>query len=167
MNLLANYRKQFAFYRSLGERAMEQLGEEELFFDDAAGSNSIAVIVKHLAGNMHSRWTDLLTSDGEKPWRDRDQEFVDDFADRAALENAWNLLEAALLSLNETDLDRTVYIRAEAHTVYEAINRQLAHYAYHVGQIVLLAKQCKGENWVSLSIAKGQSEAFNASKFGR
>ena len=169
MHLLQNYRKQFAYYRHLGEGAMAQLTFDELTQDDAAGSNSIAVIVKHMAGNMRSRWTDFLTTDGEKPWRDRENEFIADFPDRAALERVWsegwNALERALEDLTPGDLDTVIYIRNEGHPVHEAINRQLAHYSYHVGQIVLLAKQLRGAEWESLSIPRGGSEAFNARKF--
>lgn len=167
--LLTSYQKQFAYYRQLGEKAMAQLSTEALFRDDAAGSNSVAVIVKHLSGNMKSRWTDFLTSDGEKPWRNRDNEFMADFADRAALEHAWaegwDVLETAINALSPEQLDTIVYIRNEGHTVAEALNRQLAHYAYHIGQIVLLGKQLKGTTWESLSIPKGASEAFNQKKF--
>jgi uncharacterized damage-inducible protein DinB len=167
--LLTSYRKQFAYYRHLGEATMAQLTGEELFRDDAAGSNSIAVIVKHLSGNMKSRWTDFLTTDGEKPWRNRDQEFIADFADRAALETTWaegwSVLEDAVNGPEPEQLSTIVYIRNEGHTVAEALNRQLTHYAYHVGQIVLLGKQMKGTAWRSLSIPKGESETFNAGKF--
>lgn len=167
--LLASYQKQFAYYRQLGEKAMAQLSTEALFRDDAAGSNSVAIIVKHLSGNMKSRWTDFLTTDGEKTWRNRDAEFVADFADRAALKHAWSegwtVLESAINGLSPEQLESIIYIRNEGHTVAEALNRQLAHYAYHVGQIVLLAKQQRGEAWQSLSIPKGQSETFNQKKF--
>jgi len=167
--LLNSYQKQFAYYRHLGEAAMAQLTAEELFRDDAAGSNSVAVIVKHLAGNMKSRWTNFLNTDGEKPWRNRDDEFVADFADRAGLETAWAeswaVLEAAVNGLKAEQLGTIVYIRNEGHTVAEALNRQLAHYAYHVGQIVLLGKQMKGAAWRSLSIPKGESATVNAAKF--
>ncbi len=167
--VLTSYQKQFAYYRHLGENTMAQLTDEELFRDDAAGSNSVAVIVKHLAGNMKSRWTDFLTTDGEKPWRNRDQEFIADFADRAALEAAWAegwaVLENAINGLEPEHLSTIVYIRNEGHTVAEALNRQLAHYAYHVGQIVLLGKQMKGAEWQSLSIPRGDSKKYNAGKF--
>ena len=169
IDLLPNYRKQFAYYRRLGERTLAQLTFAELTADDAAGTNSIAVIVKHLAGNMHSRWTDLLTSDGEKPWRNREAEFVADFPDRKALEDCWaggwQVLETTLASLTNDDLGTLVYIRNEGHPVYEAINRQLAHYSYHVGQIVLLGKQARGSEWQSLSIPRGGSASFNERKF--
>lgn len=167
--LLSSYQKQFVYYRHLGEKAMAQLSPEELFRDDTASANSVAVIVKHLAGNMKSRWTDFLTTDGEKTWRNRDDEFVADFANRADLEHAWAkgwaVLENAINSLTPEQLDTIIYIRNEGHTVAEALNRQLAHYAYHVGQIVHLAKQFKGQAWVSLSIPMGQSDAFNQKKF--
>jgi hypothetical protein len=167
--LLASYKKQFAYYRHLGEKAMEQLTDEQLFLDDVAGSNSVAVIVKHLSGNMKSRWTDFLTTDGEKPWRNRDQEFVADFNNRAELETAWAegwaVLELAINGLQPDQLSTIVYIRNEGHMVAEALNRQLAHYAYHIGQIVLLGKQHRGTEWQSLSIPKGDSAKYNAGKF--
>lgn len=167
--MLSSFQKQFSYYRFLGESAMAQLSDEELFRDDEAGSNSVAVIVKHMSGNMKSRWTDFLTTDGEKPWRNRDDEFVADFSDRAALEAAWNegweVLENAINGLQPEQIDSIVYIRNEGHTVAEAMLRQLAHYAYHVGQILLLGKQMKGADWRSLSIPKGASTAFNAGKF--
>ena len=168
-NLLASYQKQFKYYRHLGERTFAQLADEQLFRDDEAGSNSIAVIVKHLSGNMKSRWTNFLTEDGEKPWRNRDQEFIAEFPDRAALEAAWAegwaVVEEALYGITPEQLGDIIYIRNEGHTVAEAFNRQLAHYAYHVGQIVLLGKQLRGSEWRSLSIPKGESAAFNAKKF--
>lgn len=167
--LLASYQKQFAYYRHLGEKAMAQLSAEELFRETITGSNSVAVIVKHLAGNMKSRWTDFLTSDGEKNWRDRDAEFIASFADRAAVEHAWAegwaVLEGAVNEIRPEQLENIIYIRNEGHTVAEALNRQLAHYAYHVGQIVLLGKQFRGTEWHPLSIPKGQSKAFNQKKF--
>ena len=169
MHLLQNYQKQFAYYRHLGEGAMAQLTFAQLTQDDAAGTNSIAVIVKHLAGNMRSRWTDFLTTDGEKPWRNREDEFIANFPDRAALERSWvegwAVLEQALNELTPGQLETLIYIRNEGHSVYEAINRQLAHYSYHVGQIVLLAKQLRGAEWQSLSIPRGGSETFNVRKF--
>ncbi len=170
-DLLTSYRKQFAYYRKLGAGAIQQLNFAELTQEDLARSNSIAVIVKHLAGNMRSRWTDFLTSDGEKPWRKRETEFIDDFPDRPALEAAWDdgwdLLEQTLSGLTPEHLPAIVYIRNEGHTVAEALNRQLAHYSYHVGQIVLLAKQLRGAEWKTLSIPRGDSEAYNAAKFSR
>jgi uncharacterized damage-inducible protein DinB len=169
--LLTSYQKQFAYYRHLGEKTFAQLSDEELFRDNVAGSNSVAVIVKHLSGNMKSRWTDFLTTDGEKPWRNRDQEFIADFKTRAELETAWSegwaVLELAVNGLQPEQLSTIVYIRNEGHMVAEALNRQLAHYAYHIGQIVLLGKQHRGSDWQSLSIPKGDSAKFNAGKFAQ
>jgi hypothetical protein len=128
-------------------------------------SNSIAIIVKHLAGNMRSRWTDFLTTDGEKPDRNRDSEFDAPPATRAALmelwEAGWQRVFTALEPLNDSDLERTVYIRNEPHSVMQAINRQVAHYALHIGQIIFLAKHLQSSRWVSLSIPRGKSGDFN------
>jgi hypothetical protein len=155
----------FRQYKSLGDRAMAQVSDEQLFLALDQESNSIAIVVKHMAGNMRSRWTDFLTADGEKPSRDRDSEFVDPPATRAALldqwENGWCLLFDALDPLTDADLGRTVFIRGEAHSVMQAINRQVAHYAQHVGQIVLLAKHHAGGRWQSLSVPKNKSAEFN------
>src|SRR3954451_12370147 len=155
----------FHYYKKLAERAMDQVTDDQLFalLDDE--SNSIAVIVKHMAGNMRSRWTDFLTSDGEKPDRDRDSEFTDPPDTREALlaawEQGWSLVFQALEPLSDDDLGRTVTIRGEAHSVMQAVNRQVAHYANHVGQIVLLAKHFAGANWHSLTIPKNRSGEFN------
>ncbi|MDX6270763.1 MAG: hypothetical protein QOD28_1986 [Acidobacteriota bacterium] len=161
---LAVFRK----YRKLGEGAMAQLDDEQFFAAIDAEANSVAVIVKHLAGNMRSRWTDFLTADGEKPDRDRDAEFrLEPGTTRAGVtgwwDAGWQCVFEAVEPLQPEDLARTVTIRGEPHTVVKAINRQLTHYAYHVGQIVFLAKHLKAENWQSLSIARGDSEAFNQS----
>jgi hypothetical protein len=161
---LAVFRK----YQKLGEGAMAQLGDEEFFARIDAEANSVAVIVKHLAGNMRSRWSDFLTADGEKPDRDRDAEFqLAPETTRAEVmswwEAGWGCLFAAVEPLTPSDLARTVTIRGEPHMVVKAINRQLTHYAYHVGQIVVLAKHFKASDWESLSIAPGASEAFNQS----
>lgn len=172
--ILANYLKstisRFSYYKQLGERAMEQLNDEDLFFTPDSETNSIGIIVKHLWGNMQSRWTNFLHSDGEKEWRKRDTEFELDFKDRKELisrwEEGWHTLINTLESLTINDLGSTVKIRNEEHTVVDAINRQLAHYAYHVGQIVFLAKMIKKSEWKSLSIPKGQSQAFNQNMFG-
>lgn len=151
-------------YKGLAERAMAQVPDEDLFKPLNGEANSIAVTVKHMAGNMRSRWTDFLTTDGEKPDRNRDSEFVDPPDTRAALmelwEEGWSRLFAAIEPLTEQDLGRTVTIRSEPHSVMQAINRQLAHYANHVGQIVLLAKHFAGGNWKSLTIPRNQSSAF-------
>lgn len=162
---LENVISEFRLLKKQGERAMEQLNEEELFATLDPESNSIAILVKHLAGNMRSRWVDFLTSDGEKPDRFRDQEFVlDDTASRDDLmnwwEQGWQYVFNALEPLQAADVMRTVVIRAEPHTVVQAINRQLTHYATHIGQIVFLAKHLKSANWKTLSVPRGQSEQF-------
>ena len=151
--------------KTQAERAAAQLDDEEFFRAPGPGSNSVALITKHLAGNMRSRWTDFLTSDGEKPGRRRDEEFRAGGEDRRALTRAWDdgwsRLFGALESLGAGDLLARVTIRGEPHTVVEALNRQLAHYAYHVGQLVFLAKQLRGGGWQSLSVPPGASESFN------
>lgn len=155
----------FRYYKKLAERAMEQVPEEQLFavLDDE--SNSIAIVVKHMAGNMRSRWTDFLTADGEKPDRNRDSEFVEPPATREALmalwEEGWDRVFRALTPLSDAELGRTVTIRGEAHSVMQAISRQLGHYAYHVGQIVLLAKHVASDRWQSLTVPKNRSAEFN------
>ena len=153
------------YYKNLGERAIEQVADEQLFAEIDDEANSIAIIVKHLVGNMRSRWTDFLTTDGEKPSRNRDAEFVDPPATREALlkewESGWACVFQAIEPLTEADLGRTVTIRGEAHSVMQAINRQLAHYPHHVGQIVLLAKHFAGHQWQSLSVPRNQSTEFN------
>jgi hypothetical protein len=155
----------FRYYKKLGERAMEQVRDEQLFAALDEEANSIAIIVKHMTGNMRSRWTDFLTTDGEKPNRNRDSEFVDPPVTRAALmadwESGWACVFAAIEPLTEADLGRTVTIRGEAHSVLQAINRQLAHYPHHVGQIVLLAKHYAGGHWQSLSVPRNKSAEFN------
>ncbi len=168
---LDSIKKQLSYYKMLGEKAMEQLGEEQLFWQYNQESNSIAVIVNHIAGNMLSRFTDFLTSDGEKPWRDRDAEFANPFDSREELMNrwgqGWDCLMKALEQLTEADLERIVYIRNDGHTVVEAINRQLAHYPYHIGQIVFIAKMLKNEDWQTLSIARNRSADYNSRKFSQ
>lgn len=148
----------FRTYKNLAERAMAQVTDEQLFVCLDPESNSIALIVKHIAGNMRSRWTDFLTTDGEKPDRNRDSEFEDPPAARDALmrtwEDGWRHVFDAVEPLTDADLSRTVTIRGEAHSVMQAINRQLAHYAQHVGQIVFLAKHFQSADWNSLSIPK-------------
>lgn len=155
----------FAYYRKLGDRAIAQVSDEHLFTAIDSEANSIAVIVKHMAGNMRSRWTDFLTTDGEKPDRHRDFEFEEPPATRAALlaawEAGWACLFGALQPLTDADLTRTITIRGEAHSVMQAINRQLAHYPHHVGQIVLLAKHFAGEQWQTLSVPRRGSAEFN------
>ena len=156
--------KRFQSVKELGDKTINQLAEEHIHWSLNEESNSIAVIVKHLNGNMISRWTDFLTADGEKPTRNRDQEFEDTLGSmqelRAAWENGWSVLFQALHGLNGADLLKNIFIRSESHTVMDAIERQLAHYAYHVGQIVYIGKQIKGEDWETLSIPKGKSEVY-------
>ena len=170
-NYLESVKKQFAYYRSLGDKTFAQLTEAELFWEPNPDNNSIAVIVNHLAGNMLSRWTDFLTTDGEKEWRNRDEEFEDHIRNRKELlhkwNEGWNCLFQALDSVNANNFEEVVYIRNMGHTVVEAINRQLAHYAYHVGQITYLGKMIKGEQWQSLSVPKGSSKEYNATKFAQ
>lgn len=166
---LESVKKQFAYYKMLGDKTIAQLNDEQLFWQYNPESNSIATIVKHLWGNMLSRWTDFLNSDGEKEWRDRDAEFENDIASRDELLEKWNAgwqcLFDAISPLEPADLERIIYIRNQGHTVMEAINRQLAHYPYHVGQMVFIGKMCCDTNWSSLSIPRGDSQAFNADKF--
>ena len=155
----------FRYYKNLAERAMAQCPDEGLFAEVDPESNSIAIIVKHLSGNMRSRWTDFLTTDGEKENRNRDSEFELPCQTRAELYNlwdsGWNCLFAALDPLQEEDLAKKVTIRREPHSVMQAINRQTAHYSYHVGQIVYLARHFTGAGWKSLTVAKKQSAQFN------
>ena len=166
---LPNTIKLFHYYKSLGENAMSQTSDESLFWTPDDKSNSISVIIKHLHGNMLSRWTDFLTTDGEKEWRKRDDEFVESKETREHLLNlwndGWNCLFNTLNSLNEDDLHKIVYIRNMGQTAEDAIMRQLAHYAYHVGQIVYLARLTNKGDWKSLSIPKGGSTSYNDDKF--
>jgi hypothetical protein len=154
------------YYKRLGDRAIEQAPDEALFATLDSESNSIAIIVKHMTGNMRSRWTDFLTADGEKPDRNRDAEFEAPPETRAEMmmlwESNWKLVFDALATLVETDLSRTVRIRGEAHSVMQAINRQIGHYAYHVGQIVYLAKHFAGSKWNSLTVPRRRSGESNA-----
>lgn len=166
---LSSIIKQFEYYKSLGDKTFDQVTDERLFWSPNEESNSIATIVKHMHGNMLSRWTDFLTSDGEKEWRNRDEEFENDIADREELITQWNegweCLFNALKPLKVEDLTKQVYIRNMGHSVTEAVNRQLAHYAYHVGQIVFLGKIVADQPWESLSIPKGNSKEYNKEKF--
>ncbi len=155
----------FRQYKKLAEAAMAQVADEQLNVTLDPEMNSIAQIVKHMAGNMRSRWTDFLSSDGEKPNRNRDSEFVDAPPTRAEVmalwEEGWQRVFGALEPLTDTDLTRTVQIRSEPHSVMQAVNRQVAHYAMHCGQIVLLAKHLAGDHWHSLSVPRNRSEEFN------
>lgn len=156
----------FRYYKQLAERAMEQLSDEQLFAALDEEMNSVAIIAKHMTGNMRSRWTDFLSSDGEKPNRNRDGEFVEPPRTRAELMKMWNQgwdwVFAALEPLSDADLESKVTIRGEPHSVMQAINRQIAHYAHHVGQIVFLAKHFKGRDWKSLSVPRNRSGEFNS-----
>ncbi|ULQ53113.1 DUF1572 family protein [Flavihumibacter fluvii] len=164
---LQSVRKQFIMYKTLGENAIAQLSEQELYFQPESNSNSIAIIVQHLHGNMISRFTNFLTEDGEKPWRERDKEFLlpagfNREGEVAALwAEGWDCALNAIDQLTPAELGNTIKIRQQPLLVLDAINRQLTHYASHVGQIVYLAKMIKGAAWKSLSIPKGESDLFN------
>jgi uncharacterized damage-inducible protein DinB len=155
----------FRYYKRLGEQAMEQVSDAQLLTPLGEDGNSIAITVKHLAGNMRSRWMDFLTTDGEKPDRNRDSEFEDPPATRAALmelwNKGWNYVFTAVEPLNDADLGRSITIRGEPHSVMQAINRQFGHYAYHCGQIVAMAKYFQGAQWKSLSVPRGKSKEFS------
>lgn len=155
----------FRSQKELAERAMAQVTDDHLHIALDPNTNSIAIIVQHLAGNMVSRWTDFLTSDGEKPDRDRDAEFIDRLASRSDLmarwEHGWSVLFATLASLTVADLGRTITVRGEPHSVSLAINRQLSHYGYHVGQIVMIARILARGKWTTLTIPRGQSQQYN------
>lgn len=184
-DFLRSANRQFLYYKTLGEKAMKQLEPEQLFISVNEDTNSISTIIKHLHGNMLSRWTDFLTTDGEKEWRNRDGEFSDDTATprqqsgtalgvterkAEALKNwneGWDCLFKTLNDLQPEQLSQTIYIRNEGHSVLEAINRQLAHYPYHIGQIVFYAKMLKKTEWESLSIPKNKSKDYNADKFSK
>lgn len=164
-NYLEDSLSSFRNYKKLAERAMEQVTDEEFFARIDEESNSIAHIVKHIAGNQRSRWREFLTTDGEKADRDRDTEFEIIGDTRTSLmdfwESGWSMLFAALESLDPGDFSRTVKIRGEPHTIIEAVNRQLTHYAYHIGQITFLAKHFRASEWKTLSVPRGRSDAFN------
>lgn len=163
--------KQFEYYKLLGDKTIAQLPDDKLTWQFNQESNSIATIIKHLSGNMLSRWTDFLTSDGEKEWRNRDAEFDNDIPTKEAIiktwEDGWKCFLDTLNNLKEDDLEKIIYIRNQGHTVTEAINRQLAHYPYHVGQIVFIGKMILNEKWQSLSIPRGNSNTYNAEKFAK
>jgi len=168
---LDSVKKQFLYYKSLGDKTFAQLTDEQLFWQYNAESNSIATIVKHLWGNMLSRWTDFLTSDGEKESRDRESEFVNDITTRDELLEKWNegwqCMFDAINPLINDDLNKIIYIRNMGQTVEDAINRQLAHYPYHIGQIVFIGKMLNDSQWTSLSIPRGNSAEYNAQKFAQ
>ena len=158
-------KKRFLYYKNLGDKTFEQLTDEQIFWQYNEESNSIATIVKHVSGNMISRWTNFLTEDGEKPWRNRDSEFSNSLKNKTDVielwENGWRVFLDALSEINEQNLESTIYIRGEAHSVLDAVNRQLAHYPYHIGQMVYIAKMLKNNDWKTLSIARNTSEDFN------
>lgn len=168
-NYLKSVKNLFQYYRSLGDKAFAQIDGPEIHWKYNEESNSIATIVKHVSGNSLSRWTDFLTSDGEKKWRDREDEFEDRIMSKnkmiALWNKGWDCLLDAINGLTEDDLMRTIYIRNEGHTVIEAINRQLSHIPCHVGQIIFVTKMITGAKWQSPTIPKGQSGAFNQEKF--
>jgi hypothetical protein len=157
--------KRFESYKMLADKTFEQLEEKDFFFHASEESNSIETIIKHMYGNMVSRFTNFLTEDGEKQWRNRDEEFEEEKISKDELLKRWNegwdCVFNALKNMSEDDLEKTIYIRTEALTAYDAILRQLAHYPYHVGQIVFIGKMVKDKNWHTLSIAKGESKQFN------
>ncbi|WP_054851182.1 DUF1572 family protein [Olleya sp. ITB9] len=163
--------KQFNYYKTAGDKTLQQLSFSEMNWKSHSNSNSVSIIVKHIVGNMLSRWTNFLTEDGEKTWRQREQEFEATYTTKEQLladwDKGWTCLFNAITPLNNQDLDRTVYIRNESHLVAEAIFRQLGHYSYHIGQIAHIGKLIKNETWQSLSIPKGQSSQFNAKKFSQ
>ncbi len=168
---LNNAKFEFNRYKSLGDQTFLQLAEKDFFWQASEYDNSIAIIIKHMAGNMLSRWTNFLSEDGEKPWRHRDQEFENPPKTKEELlhlwEKGWQCLFDALDTITESNFDHKVTIRGESHSIIEAINRQLAHYASHVGQLLLLGKMIKKQDWAPLSIPKGQSEKFNRQMFGK
>lgn len=168
---LSSTKKQFEYYKSLSDKTFSQLSEKEMFEQLHNESNSVAIIVKHIVGNMLSRWTNFLTEDGEKSWRNRDDEFVNTYNTKEEIlldwEKGWQCLFDAINSLEEKDLEKIIYIRNLGHTVTEAINRQLCHYSYHTGQIVFLGKLLLKDNWQNLSMAKGTSTAYNKDRFSK
>lgn len=171
IEFLNSSRKQFEYYKSLGDKTFDQLEEEDFFWQHNPESNSIAIIVNHMAGNMLSRWTDFLNSDGEKSWRNRDQEFESVLATKTEVLSRWNLgwecLFTALDTITVENFKTKIYIRNQEHSIIEAIHRQLPHYASHVGQIVYIGRIVKGASWQSLSIPKGKSSEFNKIKFAK
>ena len=169
ISYLSSIKTRFQSYKDLGDKTFAQLSDDQLFWQHNEESNNIGIIVKHLWGNMLSRWTNFLTSDGEKDWRQRDAEFENDISGREELlakwEEGWKCLFNAINALTEEDLSKEIYIRHETLSVVDAINRQLAHYAYHVGQIVFIGKMLCGPKWTSLSIPKNGSKEYNKDKF--
>jgi hypothetical protein len=170
-NYLKSVKLQFEYYKSLGEKTFDQLHEEELFWMFNEESNSIAIIANHLWGNMKSRWTDFLNSDGEKKWRDRDFEFELVIKSKSELLDKWNegwgILFNAINTVSKDNFETEIFIRNQSHNILEALNRQMMHYAYHIGQIVYIGRMIKGKDWKSLSIPKGKSKDFNSKKIAK
>lgn len=168
---LVSVKKQMLYYKTVSEKAMAQLEEEQLFVSVNENTNSIATIVKHMAGNMLSRWTDFLNTDGEKDWRNRDSEFENTVNSKEEIlkiwNEGWNCFFKAIEELKPEQLSQIIYIRNEGQTALDAINRQLAHYPYHIGQIVFYAKMLKKDEWTSLTIPKNKSNNYNAEKFAQ
>lgn len=170
-NYIESIIKQFIYYKGLGDKTFEQLNADEIHLKHNEYSNNIAIVVKHIVGNMLSRWTNFLSEDGEKKWRHRDTEFEDTYKTKEemilAWEKGWQCLFDAITPLKAEDLERIIYIRNEGHTLVEAINRQLAHYAYHIGQIVFIGTLIKDTDWKSLSVPKNKSAVYNQKKFNK
>ena len=168
---LKNIKQQFEYYKFLGDKTFEQLSDVDIHWQYNQESNSIAIIVKHIVGNMFSRWTNFLTSDGEKEWRHRDTEFENPVKTKSEMlelwEKGWKCLFDTINSLEEKDIDTIIYIRNQGHTVLEAINRQTCHYPYHIGQLVYVAKMIKNEEWKTLSVARNKSSEYNKEKFNK
>lgn len=168
---IESVKKQMLYYKTIAEKAIEQINDDQLFVSVNEDTNSIAVIMKHMAGNMLSRWTDFLTSDGEKEWRNRDGEFENNANTKeevlAFWNKGWDCFFSTLKSLQPEDLEKIIYIRNQGQTALDAINRQLAHYPYHIGQIVFYAKMLKKSSWESLSIPKNKSNEYNSEKFSK
>ncbi|WP_339630539.1 DUF1572 family protein [Bizionia echini] len=170
-DIITSVLKEFNYYKTVGDKTLEQLTYEDMTWQYNDASNSISIIVKHMVGNMFSRWTNFLTEDGEKSWRQRDQEFEASYTNKAELitawESGWKCLFDAIEPLHNDSLNTIVYIRNERHLVSQAIFRQLGHYSYHIGQIAQIGKMLKGNDWQSLSIPKGKSIAYNEEKFSK
>ena len=170
-NFLDSIQSQFKYYKNLGDNTFEQLENEDIHWQYNKESNSIAIVVKHIVGNMISRWTNFRNEDGEKEWRQRDTEFIDTYTSKEemlfAWEKGWECLFNAIKPLEEKDLSEIIYIRNQGHTVMEAINRQLCHYSYHVGQLVYIGKLINNSDWKTLSIARNKSTVFNKKKFSK
>ncbi len=168
---IQSVQKQFSYYKQLGDQTFDQLNEVQFFSLPTGVDNSMAIILHHIAGNMLSRWTNFYTEDGEKSWRNRDREFTNVFTTKedalAYWDKGWSCLFKIIDELKAEDLQRIVYIRNQGHTVVEAINRQLCHYAYHIGQLVFLGKMLKEDQWKSLSIPKNESSQYNKRKFSK